>query len=263
MTDWCGTRTLKAYGYRLGFRWSDPYYESVLAHLTLPDWVETEEQPDTLFSLSRDPDDPERFIFQHDDKDPVVGIHESQIENHVKREAHLDLATYAPDLVFVHAGVVKVGPGLVVTPGRSYAGKSTMVRHLIKQGGTYYSDEYAVIRSDGMAYPFPRALCQRLTGGKEKHIPATELGWTPDLPAAPVIAIVSGRYRKDANWEPEEMTAGQATLELFANTVSAQITPERAMRFLPQAAQGALCLTGERGEVTEMVPALLERLSQL
>lgn len=62
-------------------------------------------------------------------------------------------------LLGVHAGVVAGPDGLVVVPGESGHGKTTLVAALVQQGWGYVSDEVlAVDRADGAISPFARPL---------------------------------------------------------------------------------------------------------
>src|SRR6476469_10330058 len=70
----------------------------------------------------------------------------------------------ARDRVFVHAGVVGWKGRAILLPGRSMAGKSTLVRALLAAGATYYSDEFAVLDAKGRVHPFPRRLSLRRPG---------------------------------------------------------------------------------------------------
>ena len=58
----------------------------------------------------------------------------------------LHVAEHSPNLTLVHAGVVAGTGGALVLPGRSQAGKSTLVAALVTAGASYYSDEFAVDR---------------------------------------------------------------------------------------------------------------------
>ncbi len=61
----------------------------------------------------------------------------------------LYVAEHARGQVFIHAGVVEWKGKAIVIPGRSHAGKTTLVAELLRAGATYYSDEFAVLESDG------------------------------------------------------------------------------------------------------------------
>ena len=56
----------------------------------------------------------------------------------------LTIAELAPHQLFIHAGVVAWKGKAIVIPGRSFAGKSTLVAEFVREGAIYYSDEYAV-----------------------------------------------------------------------------------------------------------------------
>lgn len=256
---WHAQKILEPYGYRMRFLWTEPEFEAAVDHITLPGWPTREEGDfDVTFAISRGESS---LLIQRDDDSPHKTFPE-QLPDRLKSLAHLDLATYAPDRVFVHAGVVHAGAGLILIPGTSHTGKSTLTQALIAQGCRYYSDEYAVIRADGRVEAFPRPLSQRLGPGEERHIPAEELGWSATLEPAPVLLVVSTRYERGSIFEPETLSPGQAVLELFANTVSAQIAPALAMQRLPIVAAGALCLKGVRGEAPETAQGLLGLLSK-
>ena len=64
------------------------------------------------------------------------------------------VANYAPDRVFVHAGVVAWRGRALVLPGTSFAGKTTLVAELVRAGAIYYSDEYAVLDEQGRVHPY-------------------------------------------------------------------------------------------------------------
>ena len=62
-------------------------------------------------------------------------------------------------LLCIHAGVVSGPDGLVVIPGQSGLGKTTLVAALVRSGFGYVSDEaLAIDRSTGDATAFPRPL---------------------------------------------------------------------------------------------------------
>ena len=74
---------------------------------------------------------------------------------------HLAIAEFSPQAVFVHAGVCVRNGAAVIVPGRSHAGKSTLIKALADAGATYYSDEFAPILPDGSVIPYPKPLSLR------------------------------------------------------------------------------------------------------
>ena len=64
----------------------------------------------------------------------------------------IHVAEHAPEYVFLHAGVVAWEDRALLLPGQSHAGKSTLVAELVRAGATYYSDEFALLDSQGRVH---------------------------------------------------------------------------------------------------------------
>src|ERR1700682_4740000 len=64
-------------------------------------------------------------------------------------------------LIALHAGALVKEGCAVLLPGSSHAGKSTFVEQLVRDGWTYYSDEYALIDNAGWAHAYPRTIFLR------------------------------------------------------------------------------------------------------
>jgi hypothetical protein len=177
-------------------------------------------------------------------------------------ESHLQLtvAEYAPRRVFVHAGVVGWKGKAILIPGSSFSGKSTLVAELLRAGATYYSDEYAVIDTNGRVHPYARDLRMRSADAvRVKRMRAKEFGAPTGSKPLPVAVVISTTFKEGARWRPRELTQGKAVLELLANTVSARSRPEMALSSLTKAVNGATSLKGVRGEASETVAAILRR----
>lgn len=178
-------------------------------------------------------------------------------------ESHVQLrvAEFAPNRVFVHAGVVGWKDRAILIPGLSHSGKTTLVDQLIRAGATYYSDEYAVLDARGRVHPYPRALGMRSRDtGESTKVQAAEIGAVVGSKPLRVGLVVSTSYKDGARWRPREVTRGKGVLELMSNTVSARSQPEMALSFLPAALASALILKGVRGEAGEIVESILERV---
>ncbi|HEX8737900.1 MAG TPA: hypothetical protein VF721_21390, partial [Pyrinomonadaceae bacterium] len=76
-------------------------------------------------------------------------------------QLRLTVAEYAPERVFVHAGVVAWKDLAIVIPARSFQGKTSLVAELVRRGAVYYSDEYAIFDLEGCVHPFPKTLSIR------------------------------------------------------------------------------------------------------
>jgi hypothetical protein len=80
------------------------------------------------------------------------------------------------DFIFFHAGVVARNGQALVLSGSPHSGKSTLVRELVKDGFTFYSDEFCPVHlKSHRVYPFPRSvwLAERRDGkpGPSEKIP--------------------------------------------------------------------------------------------
>jgi len=178
-------------------------------------------------------------------------------------ESHLQLtvAEHSPRRVFVHAGVVGWNGRAVVLPGLSHAGKTTLVHQLVRAGATYYSDEYAVLDARGFVHSYPRPLGMRsLDASETRKVSAEELGATIGTKPLRIGLVLSTSFKKGARFRPRELSRGQGVLELLANTVSARTQPRLALEALPKALESAQVLKGARGEASEIVDSILERV---
>lgn len=173
------------------------------------------------------------------------------------------IAERARRRVFLHAGVVGWRGLAVVVPGRSFAGKSTLVAEMVRAGATYYSDEYAVLDAAGRVHPYakPLALRQSDCSKQSKHSVA-ELGGVAGARALPVGLVVVTEYRAGATWRPRRLSAGRGALALLANTVSARSNPDRALAVLQHVVSRAPVLKGARGEAKRFVESVLGYLEE-
>jgi serine kinase of HPr protein (carbohydrate metabolism regulator) len=177
------------------------------------------------------------------------------------RELMVHIANYAPDLVFVHAGVVGWKGHALVLPGTSFAGKTTLVAELVRAGATYYSDEYAVLDDQGRVHPYSRDLQMRENGSHEQTSVAIEvLNGNAGTAPRPVSHVVFTEYLPSAQWSPEPVSAGLAVLEMLRHTIPVQRTPARVMATLAKMMETATAVRSERGEAAETARALLQTM---
>jgi serine kinase of HPr protein (carbohydrate metabolism regulator) len=180
----------------------------------------------------------------------------------LRRELMVHVAERAPELVFVHAGVVGWKGRAVVLPGMSFAGKTTLVAELVRLGATYYSDEYAVIDACGRVHPYARELQMRTRGGVEQRgVSVAELGGVAAKRPARVSHVVFTEYAEGARWEPERMSRGSAVLEMMRHSIALQRAPARVMAALAKMMETAEAVRGVRGEASEMAQWMLDAVS--
>jgi hypothetical protein len=132
----------------------------------------------------------------------------------------------------------------------------------VQAGAVYFSDEYAVLDSEGNVHPYARPLSIR-DGSATQERPVTELGGVAADHSAQVSAVVITRYRAATEWLPRRLSAGEGVLALLANTVPAQDRPRESLQALSRAVRGAMILEGDRGEARDVAPALLDELAAL
>ena len=174
----------------------------------------------------------------------------------------LKLGAMARGRLVLHAGVVEHGGRALVLPGHSMSGKSTLVTALVKAGATLYSDEYAVIDAHGRVHPYRRPISLR-EGPDLRPVPyrPEAFGGRWGRRPVPVGLVALTAYRAGARFTLRPLTAGRATVEVFAHALAGVFRPERTFaRLAPQVA-GWRVEMGVRGEADDAARRLLERLA--
>lgn len=169
---------------------------------------------------------------------------------------HFHIAVAARTRLFVHAGVVGWHGGAIVLPGRTHAGKSSLVAALVRAGATYYSDEYAVLDDDGFVHPFARALGMRDEAGRTRRLDPRTLGVVGGAPL-PVTRVVATRHVAGGAWYAAPMSPGETVLALLDNTLAARSRSADALRILTAVARRAPGIRGERGDAAAAVEQIL------
>jgi hypothetical protein len=209
-----------------------------------------------------EPDSQNRWVMSRDGR-PVTdaGLGPEHVLKLFESQLRAFVALNAPDLIFVHSGVVAVNGRLVVMPAFSFAGKSTLVAALISAGATYYSDEYAPIDEHGLVHPYARQLSLRGPGQARNDAHVKTFGAVAGDEPMPIARVVVTNYRRGAEWKPRKLSAGESAMALLAHTVPAQSRPEQSMRHLTRAVRNAEAFESERGEADELARILIDELS--
>ena len=175
-------------------------------------------------------------------------------------ELRMYIALHAPEFVFVHAGVVGVGERAIILPGRSFAGKTTLVAALVRAGAEYWSDEYAVLDADGLVHPYPKPLSVRINDTRETdEQPVESLGGRAGDRALPVAVIAFTSYRPEATWAVRSCTAGEGAVKLLEHSIAARSRPAEVLAAVRRAAADALVLEGDRGDADQAATTLLSQ----
>lgn len=185
----------------------------------------------------------------------------SALLDDLESSLHVRMDRTARRCLFVHAGVVAVRGRVVLLPGRTMTGKTTLVDALVRAGATYYSDEYAVLDPQGRVRPYPKPLSMREPGRPRPRRVAVPASARPTDDAPPGLIVVT-QYRAAASWDPAPLSAGDALLALLANTVLVRRRPAFALDVLAAAVRGVPALHGERGDARAAAHAIIEHVER-
>lgn len=225
----------------------DPLVDDVVA--SLPPFYEQGGTADLTVELSLD----DGIATLHlDDGLGVSGPPSAEIHRACASRIELVLVDRLPDLVAVHAGVVADEDGVLLFPGRSMVGKSTLTRALLDVGCDYWSDEFALLDAGGRVHPYPRAMTLRTLNGSERHVPDRAV----PVDTAPRAARLVGLLAFGSAWETRDLTPGEATMGLIDNCVSIRRDPARALTALTALAETAQAISGTRGDAAEAAARL-------
>jgi len=179
-----------------------------------------------------------------------------------ERDLHSYTAAWAPNRVFVRAGVVGWQGHAILVPGGDSVGKTTLIAALVRAGATYYSDEYAVLDRQGRVHPFARPLrIREASHERPRRCLPDELGGRSGRKPLPVALVALTEYRPESTWRPHQLSPGRGALELITHTVMARIRVDATMETLTRTVADAVILKGRRGEAEQTAHALLDRLA--
>lgn len=264
---WAAGISFRVCGLRLGVRVNDPGLLDQVIERLPPGWKAAESPyVDMLFSLLGGGANPRanvrRFNLVYLDATRLARTTDlAEALEALEQGLDFYVSVQARRRVFVRAGVVAFGRKAILIPGQRNSGKTTLVAELVRQGGTYYSDEHAVLDAQGRVYPYARPLGVNSPAGVRGRMPVADLGGVAGVKPLPVGLVVESEYRAGKKWRAQELSPGNGVLALLANTVSARREPEATLATLQQALSGARFLKGVRGEAKETASAIINELN--
>jgi hypothetical protein len=172
---------------------------------------------------------------------------------------HYGVARNSPSHLFVHAGAVEWRGRVLLLPGGSRCGKSSLVDALVRHGATYYSDECAPVDEGARVRPYrkplwlredhPRFMQSAFRSSSRQH---------DDGDAMPVGLILFQEYVPTASWEPRPVMPGDALLRLAQQTPLAGAAPERTLQVLSRLVSEAPAYVTERPDADEVANLILQ-----
>ena len=162
-----------------------------------------------------------------------------------------------PGLVAVHAALLHVDDAVVIVPGSSGVGKSSLCVAAMEAGWEVWSDEYCLINTTtGEVSGWPRPIRQRLVGGGVRRI-------EHQGPVGPGVAthVLEMTYSADvSDLALEPVSPGQVAMDLMANTVCARSRAEETFRATTALAKKVTGFSGHRGDIASALAPLRELL---
>lgn len=256
---WTGGIVFGGYGARIGVRFVDPGLGAELARAPSPGTrLAAPGKVDRMLSVFRSNG---RYWIYGDDEMKCQPRLRTDLLDAFDTHLRAAFAEFSRKKLFVHAGVVGWNGKAIVFPGKSQAGKSTLIAELVKAGATYFSDEYAVLDEQGRVHPFAKPLSLRdpITS-RQRETPVQALGGVAARRPLPVGLVVMTRYRDDARWTPEPLAPAQGALEIMANTIAARRWPSLAVSVIGAVADRAPFIRSDRGEARAMVARIITSL---
>ncbi len=162
-----------------------------------------------------------------------------------------------PDFVAVHAALLHVDHAVVIVPGSSGVGKSSLCVAATEAGWEVWSDEYCLINTTtGDVSGWPRPIRQRLAGGGVRRI--DHQGPVGPGLATHVLAMTYSENMSGLGLEP--VSPGQVAMDLMSNTVCARSRPEETFRATTALAKTVTGFSGHRGDIASALAPLRDFL---
>jgi hypothetical protein len=262
---WAAGLSFEAFGLKIGLRVTDPLSLDAFVARMPADWTLLESRVvDRLYSVVTPTlckrhgrglcilyGDDARLIRTEKFQDLLDGF-ESDLDLHVAANCEQPL--------FVHAGAIRWRQHVILLPGSSHSGKTSLVAEFLRAGGSYYADDFAPIDRDGYIHPYQRPVSVRLENGDIQRLDPEDLGAQLAEPATATLVLFT-QYARGASWLPKRVSHGQAVLRMLQNTPGARKRPRLAIEVLGHALKNAEIHVGFRGEKADTVERVINYLN--
>jgi hypothetical protein len=167
-----------------------------------------------------------------------------------------------PKMFFFHAGAVALNGKGIVIPGKSFAGKTTLTKEFIKHGAIYYSDDCALINSEGLLFPYPISLAVRGENGRE-YVESKVFGSVDGVEPVKVEYVLFASYKEGKSWSPTILDSGHMTLRLLEHLffpASINQKPKEILELAAKLMGQVKIIEGVRGEAIEVVKWFTDKI---
>lgn len=256
---WTGDIVFCGYGARIGVRFADRKLGGQLARSPSPGTrLAAPGKVDRMLSIFRSNG---RYWIYGDDEMKCQPTLRTDLLDAFDTHLRAAFAEFSRKKLFVHAGVVGWNGKAIIFPGKSLAGKSTLIAELVKAGATYFSDEYAVLDEKGRVHPFAKPLSLReARTSRQRETQVETLGGVAAKGPLPVGLVVMTRYRDGARWSPRRLPPAEGALAIMANTIAARRWPALAVSVIGAVADRAICIDTDRGEARGLAAKIVASL---
>jgi hypothetical protein len=146
-----------------------------------------------------------------------------------KLEEHLHalVATQSPRKLFISATVVGMRGHAVVIPNDRPAGDDVVLKTLLDDGATYYSNQFAVLDAQGRVHAYSGRSASDTTDAAPPH--------PRERPPLPIGLIMLRRADRSDGPPARQLTRAQSVLRLLTYTAVSRIRPRFALAMLTRA----------------------------
>ncbi|HEX6805166.1 MAG TPA: hypothetical protein VF133_15910 [Terriglobales bacterium] len=261
---WAAGLSFEAFGLKIGIRVSDPLSLDAFVARIPAGWTLLDSRVvDRLYSVVtptlRKRHHRKLCILYGDDARLIRTEKFQDLLDGFESDLDLYVAANCERPLFVHAGAIRWRQNVILLPGPSRSGKTSLVAEFLRAGASYYSDDFAPIERDGHIHPYQRPLSVRLESGGIQRLDPEDLGAQPAEPASASLVLFT-QYAHGASWLPQRVSHGQAVLRMLQNTPGARKRPSLAIEVLGHALKNAEIHVGFRGEKADTVERVIDYL---
>ena len=208
----------------------------------------------------RHKDEADEWILKYGERELLRRQNPKWIIDILRSALRQRVAENTVERVFIHAGVVAWNDCLILIPGKSFAGKTTLTAELVKAGAVYYSDEFAMVDKNGLVHPYQKPLSMRRrnsSDGSQTDIAVEQLNGSQGVTPLPIGLVVITRYKARSRWKPEVLSPGIGVLEILKHTNNSLRHPEIVLPVLQKVAKQARIIKSNRGDAKKAANAIL------